>query len=208
MARSFFHLCVRMCEHVSKRCVCTSCILYPLIRRCSSDVTAHYDLYMRRSNSTSQPHLPHFFFLFWRSGRDLGGLILAQCWFAFSFITSRVVRFSACALFVAVLHRALHLGHFSSQFSSVFHTWEKTLSLHCSLLSASTQSLYRFCVSLVDYTSASVTFDSNSEICCDFAVAVEAEKPEVIFYTPPSARNAKKALQPAVNHPPSVVSVL
>lgn len=61
MVRSFFHLCVRMCEQVSKRCVCTSCILYPLIRRRSSDVTAHYDLYMRRWNSTSQPHLPHFF---------------------------------------------------------------------------------------------------------------------------------------------------
>lgn len=73
MARSFFHLCVRMCEHVSKRCVCTSCILYPLIRRCSSDVTAHYDLYMRRSNSTSQPHLPHFFFSFLKKRERFGG---------------------------------------------------------------------------------------------------------------------------------------
>lgn len=128
---------------------------------------------------------PTCLIFFWRSGRDLGGLILAQCWFAFSFITSQAVHFSGCALFVAVLHRALHRGHFSSQFSAVFHTWEKTLSLHCSLLSASVQSLYRFCVSLVDYTSVSVTFYSNSEICCDFAVAVEAENPEVVFYTLP-----------------------
>lgn len=65
-------VCACICLCVCLSSVYSGCISHPLIRRCA-DVTAHYNLYMKHWNSTWLPHLPH---VFWRRGRDLGGLWL------------------------------------------------------------------------------------------------------------------------------------
>ncbi len=92
-------VCVRVCVSEYLTTVSAPAVLYTL----SLDAVLMKLLVMIYAwNSTSQLHLPHFSFFLKKKkyGGDLGGLILAHCWLAFSFITTQVVRFCTCAFFV------------------------------------------------------------------------------------------------------------